>query len=111
MRFILDNNIPPKLLGKLRELGHDAIHVQDTAKGSDTEDSDIANIADAENRIVLTKDKDFLGLHMVTGSPQKVLMVRLGNCSMRHAFFADVTIVEVYLNLTAYSTPRRGLES
>jgi len=117
MRFILDNNIPPRLLG------HDAIHVQDTDKGSDTEDPDIALIADLQHRIVLTKDKDFFKLHMISGSPQKVLMVRLGNCSMNElwdvlsarlpqieGFFEDVTIVEVYPNLTAYSTPRRGLK-
>lgn len=124
MRFILDNNIPPRLVSRLVDLGHDSVHVQNTAKGSDTEDPEIGFLADAQDRIVLTKDKDFHKLHMITGSPKRVVMIRLGNCSMNYLwsvlssrlgelekYFADgATVIEVYPHLTAFSAPRRDLE-
>ena len=60
---------------------------------------------------------------MLTGSPKRVMMIRLGNCSMRYLwdvlaarladielFFRDATVVEVFPELTAFSHPSRDLE-
>ena len=38
-------------------------------------------IADAEDRILVTKDDDFVGLRLLTGRPRKLWLVTVGNCA------------------------------
>lgn len=44
-----------------------------------TADLTIADLADAENRIVISKDSDFLKLRILQGRPKKLLMITTGN--------------------------------
>ena len=37
MRFLLDNNLSPKLAELLRTAGHDVVHVRDIGMGSATD--------------------------------------------------------------------------
>ena len=37
------------------------------------------DVADEENRTVISKDSDFLKLHILQGKPQKLLMITTGN--------------------------------
>jgi predicted nuclease of predicted toxin-antitoxin system len=57
MRILADENIPGDAVAALRECGHDVAWVRADAPGS----SDIVVIAraQAENRILVTFDKDF----------------------------------------------------
>ena len=58
MRFKLDENIPLELQRLFQEAGHDAVTVLD--KGMlGASDSDIASVCLAEDRILVTQDKDF----------------------------------------------------
>ena len=59
MRLLLDNNLPPKLVGRRAALGHDAIHVRELPNGDRAEDFDIGQVADRLDRIVVTKDNDY----------------------------------------------------
>ena len=79
MKFLLDAQLPSRLQHWLIAGGHDAIHTNDLPDGSLTADLAIADIADAENRIVISKDSDFLKLRILQDKPQKLLMITTGN--------------------------------
>lgn len=75
MRLLVDANLSPQLVSPLRQLDHDAVHVADIDKltASDTE---ILQIAETEQRVVITADTDFpmmLALHRAS-SPSVVLL-------------------------------------
>lgn len=48
-------------------------------KGNLTADTSIADLADTEERIVISKDGDFLKLRILQGRPRKLLMITTGN--------------------------------
>jgi predicted nuclease of predicted toxin-antitoxin system len=58
MRFLRDMNLSPSLAARLREQGHDALHVIDIGQGS-LPDQDVFTRASADRRIVITFDLDF----------------------------------------------------
>lgn len=57
MKFVVDECSGPALARWLRSLGHDVISVFDDIRGAD--DTDIPALAQREERIVITNDKDF----------------------------------------------------
>ncbi|MDQ2747847.1 MAG: DUF5615 family PIN-like protein [Acidobacteriota bacterium] len=79
MKFIVDAQLPYRVKTWLAAQGFNTIHTSDLPEANETEDLSIAGVAAAENRIVVTKDSDFLKLHILTGKPQKLLMITTGN--------------------------------
>ncbi|REJ07230.1 hypothetical protein DY023_04365 [Microbacterium bovistercoris] len=79
MRFLVDAQLPARLALWLRKVGFDAMHSSDLPDGNRSTDADIAKIADADDRVVVSKDADFLLSHVVSGSPQRLLVVATGN--------------------------------
>ncbi len=57
MRFIVDENAGPSIARWLHEQGHDVFSVYDSARG--LSDEAIIRMAFAEDRILVTSDKDF----------------------------------------------------
>jgi predicted nuclease of predicted toxin-antitoxin system len=57
MRFLVDECTGPAVAQWLRERGHDVFSVYDEARGMD--DLEVVQRASAENRILITNDKDF----------------------------------------------------
>src|SRR5437763_7773402 len=57
MRFLVDECAGPKVAQWLRAQGHEIFSVYDEARGM--EDDDVIQKAHAENRILITNDKDF----------------------------------------------------
>ena len=57
MRFIVDECAGAKLARWLEEAGHDVFSVYDQARG--LSDVDVLTMAESEQRIVITTDKDF----------------------------------------------------
>lgn len=55
----------------------------DYAGGSTLPDSEVARIADAENRFVVTKDDDFRISHLLMRHPARLLHITCGNISTR----------------------------
>ncbi|MGH3830100.1 MAG: DUF5615 family PIN-like protein [Pseudonocardiaceae bacterium] len=51
----------------------------DLPDGNRTTDAHIAKQADAEDRVVVTKDRDFRDSHLLTGSPRRLLVIATGN--------------------------------
>jgi predicted nuclease of predicted toxin-antitoxin system len=66
MRFLLDENIPPRAVECIGELGHSARHVNHLGM-SGTADGDIFLLAERENEIIVTHDNDFSAIHAFSG--------------------------------------------
>lgn len=74
LNFIFDTQLPPILAERLNEKGHDAIHATHFKNGHFLNDTQIREIATREERIVITKDKDFLDYFLIKGAPPNVLV-------------------------------------
>jgi hypothetical protein len=64
MKFLVDAHLPRRLVDLLREAGHDALHTGDLPLRNRTPDEAINRISRAEQRVVLTKDADFVSSHL-----------------------------------------------
>ena len=58
MRFLVDNALSPIIAERLRQSGHDAVHVRDYAMQAAADD-EIFERGKRENRIVVSADTDF----------------------------------------------------
>jgi|APCry1669189034_1035192.scaffolds.fasta_scaffold87612_3 predicted nuclease of predicted toxin-antitoxin system len=57
MKCFVDENIPYAIVRRLRELGNDVLYASETDPAAS--DTHWLNLAELENRIILTSDKDF----------------------------------------------------
>lgn len=79
MKFLIDAQLPARLVRHLVEAGHDAIHTLDLSGANRTRDDEIADRSDVEDRVVVSKDGDFRDSHLLRGTPKKLLIVATGN--------------------------------
>jgi predicted nuclease of predicted toxin-antitoxin system len=79
MKFIVDANLPFKLALSLRDKGYDVLHTDDLLNKERTTDKQIREVSINQNRVVITKDSDFLDSHLVQGIPNKLLIITTGN--------------------------------
>lgn len=79
MKFLIDAQLPKSLADLLCRLGYDAIHTLDLPAKNASTDNFIIQFATEENRIVVTKDSDFLDSFLLTRKPEKLILVRTGN--------------------------------
>ena len=103
MRFLVDAQLPMHLADSLQWWGYDALHTLDLSTGNQTKDQHINELSMAQERVVITKDADFVNSFLLTGIPFKLLLVSTGNISNREllAIFeknikAVVIALEVY---------------
>jgi predicted nuclease of predicted toxin-antitoxin system len=86
MRFIVDAQLPYGLKLFLKDNGFDTIHTDDMPNMERTSDIEILKISELENRIIITKDKDFLDSHLLFDKPKKLILITSGNIKNK-AFF------------------------
>ncbi|MHB1188522.1 DUF5615 family PIN-like protein [Thiobacillus sp.] len=79
MKFLVDAQLPRRFCGWLTEVGHDALHTLELPLGNRTTDNEILDAAEREQRIVVTKDDDFVQSFLIAGRPKKLLLVSTGN--------------------------------
>jgi predicted nuclease of predicted toxin-antitoxin system len=79
VRFLVDAQLPARLARFLNDAGHDALHTSELPQGNRTTDAQIAEQADREQRVVVTKDRDFRDSHLLANSPRLLLVVTTGN--------------------------------
>jgi hypothetical protein len=56
MKFLIDAQLPLRLSDLLAEANHDSIHTSSLPDGNRTGDRQLADIADSENRVVVTHE-------------------------------------------------------
>lgn len=79
MRFLIDAQLPRRLVAKLGQAGFEAIHTLDLPKGNRTSDREITELSIKDQYIVVTKDSDFVETFLLLGVPWKLLLVSTGN--------------------------------
>ena len=83
MKFLVDAQLPRRLSRQLAALGHDVIHTRELPLENRTPDRVIIELAAREDRVVVTKDSDFVDSFTLRGEPAKLLLVSTGNISNR----------------------------
>ena len=84
MRVLVDAHLPKRLSEFLSAHELESKHTLDLPKKNATPDSEIIRVADDENRIVISKDSDFLDNYILDGSPKKLLIVSTSNINNRN---------------------------
>jgi hypothetical protein len=69
VKFLVDAQLPARLARLLNEHGHDATHTSELPNANRTPDDEIAATADTEDRVVISKDRDFRNSHFLKGTP------------------------------------------
>ena len=77
VKFLVDAQLPLRLVRVLGPVGHDVVHSSQLPEGNRTTDAVFASLADADDRIVVTKD--FEVSHLVRQKPRRLLLVTTGN--------------------------------
>ena len=75
----MDAQLPKRFCAWLTEAGHEALHTFELPRGNRTTDTEILNVAEREQRIVVTKDDDFVQSFLIAGRPGRLLLVSTGN--------------------------------
>ena len=79
MKFLVDAHLPRRLALRLREAGHDALHTLDLPNKNRTTDDEINRVSVQEQRILITKDGDFVDSFLIAREPYKLLLISTGN--------------------------------
>lgn len=93
MKFLIDAHLPRRLVLRLRERGHDAIHTLELPRANKTTDREINELSIRESRIVATKDSDFVDSLLLRHQPFKLLLLTTGNIrneALDHLFLANL---------------------
>jgi predicted nuclease of predicted toxin-antitoxin system len=78
VKLLFDQNLSPKLVGRLADLFPDSCHVQ--AVGLDCADDDrVWEYARLNGYAIVSKDEDYNNLSVLRGCPPKVIWLQLGN--------------------------------
>lgn len=83
MNFLVDAQLPRRMIDWLKVAGCDAVHTLDLPNANRTPDEEINEIVEREQRVVVTKDADFVDSHLLKGRPAKLLLISTGNISNR----------------------------
>ncbi len=79
MNFLVDAQLPRRLTQRLQALGHDAIHTLDLPLQNQTPDYVLNERSVIEERVLITKDADFVDSFILHDVPYKLLLVSTGN--------------------------------
>src|SRR5260370_28230104 len=90
MQFLANENFPLDVVEALRNEGHDVAWIRTDAPGS--KDPDILHRAVAENRVLLTFDKDFGDLAFRFGLPAMCGIVLFRLHASSSAAFATIVV-------------------
>jgi predicted nuclease of predicted toxin-antitoxin system len=83
MKFLVDAQLPRRMAVWLQTPGCDALHTLDLPGGNRTPDKEVIQLADQEQRVVVSKDADFVNAHLLHARPAKLLLISTGNISNR----------------------------
>jgi predicted nuclease of predicted toxin-antitoxin system len=95
VKFLIDAQLPARLADFLNQAGHDAVHTIGLPDANRSTDRQIAERADGDGRVVVTKDQDFRDVHLLAGSPRQLLVVATGNITNN----ALLSLFELHLDV------------
>lgn len=81
MNFLVDAQLPRRVVAWLTAAGCDAKHTLDLPDGNRSSDEQVNEVAELERRVVISKDADFVDSHLLHGRPSKLLLISTGNAS------------------------------
>ncbi len=99
MKFIVDAQLPLTLSIYLKKKGFDVLHTDNMPNKEYTTDNEIRELSVKEERIVITKDSDFLDSFFVKGIPQKLLLISTGNIKNKSLLDLFDSNIEKIINL------------
>ena len=79
MKFLVDAQLPVRLAKFLQANGYDTLHTRDLPQQNATSDTAINDISIEQERVVITKDADFVDSFLTIQKPSKLLLVSTGN--------------------------------
>ena len=110
-RFLLDENLSPRLISGLADVFPGSVHVRDVQlKGKS--DEQIWSFAASNDYTIVTKDDDFRALSLLRGAPPKVIWLVVGNTSTAEILgilLAHSSAIDTFINepLTSLLTLRK----
>jgi len=105
MNFGVDAHLRRRLVRRLQEAGHDALHTLDLPAGNRTTDNEINALSLRENRVVITKDADFVNSYFLAGQPYKLLVISTGNITnveLEAVFMPNISLIVSALQTNNY---------
>jgi len=81
VKVLIDAQLPIRLKLWLLERGVDTLHAIDLPNKEFSTDKEIIEIAEKDQRVVITKDSDFFKHFLLNGVPRKIIFVTTGNIS------------------------------
>lgn len=102
MKFLVDAHLPRRLAYRLRDAGHDAIHTLDLPKRNRTTDAEIEAISLREERVVVTKDADFVNSFVLSHQPYKLLLISTGN--IKNSDLEPLFVAQIPAITSAFAT-------
>ena len=113
MKFIVDAQLPRRIVDWLVNAGCDALHTLNLPAGNRSTDEQILEVAERDDRILVTKDSDFVDSHLLAGKPAKLLLISTGNMTNRDLEQLMVpaipTVVSEFQNARFLELDRAGL--
>lgn len=79
MKFLVDAQLPRRLALAMNAQGHDALHTLDLPDANRTSDQQINLLSEEDQRVVVSKDADFVNSLLVSDRPYKLLLISTGN--------------------------------
>jgi len=101
VKFLVDAQLPKRLANDLTAAGHDSLHTIDLPLGNQTPDEDLAALAAQDQRILVTKDRDFVTSFHLKRCPPKLLLVSTGNIdndTLLRLFLSNIDHLERVFN-------------
>jgi predicted nuclease of predicted toxin-antitoxin system len=95
VKFLVDAQLPRRLIHCLRGAGYDALHVLELPQGYHWTDNEISAFSLQEDRIVVSKDDDFVDSFLLLHLPRKLLLisgVTFGTPNSNHYFSVPLRI-------------------
>lgn len=95
MKILADENISLRLVERLRKEGHEVQYIAEIAKGS--KDPDVLDIANRENSLLITDDKDFGELVFLRRlKASGILLVRLASLTPAQEIEIVANVINTY---------------
>lgn len=79
MNFLIDANLPRRIVRIFQERGHNAVHTLDLPEGNATADVALLDYSEKNNCVITTKDSDFSTSFWLQDRPNKLLLISTGN--------------------------------